>query len=50
MMDTNNNILNGHITWALAAEGIQLKEVVHSETHTKGLKTYSRRKQPINSI
>ena len=50
MMDANDNVLNGHITRALAEEGIELKEAVHTQTHGEGPKTYFRGKQSIDGI
>ena len=50
MITAKGNVLNGHVSHALAEEGIKLKEAVHAMTPGQGPKTYFRGKQSIDGI
>lgn len=50
MMDANNNVLNGKYTKRLPAEGLEMKEAVHTAVPKMGPNTHSEGSGPINRI
>ena len=50
MMDANNNVFNGHPTWKLKAENIEMKEAVHTVVPEQGPNTHREGSVPIDGI
>ena len=50
MMDANNTVSDGQLSKALAEDGLEMKEAVHSIRRGPGPKTYFRGKSSIDGI
>ena len=50
MMDANNNVFNGKYTKRLAAEGLEMREAVHTVVPRMGPNTHAEGSKPIDGI
>ena len=50
MMDANNNVWNGKFTKKLAAEGLEMREAIHTAKPKMGPNTHINGSEPIDGI